>query len=88
MQYNNDPAQILENNHFNVSYQGKKDKLNIKEQNFEIKGEIKIRIQYDSKKNTSTIIIKKPKEEKIKEVKDGLILLKLITNKGSLEAVY
>lgn len=88
IQYNNDPAQILENNHFNATYQGKKDKFNIKEQNFELKGEIKIRIQYDSKKNKSIIIIKEPKEEKIKEIKDGLILLKLITNRGKLEVIY
>lgn len=88
IQYNNDSPVILNNNYFNVSYNGRKDKLNVKEQNFELKGEVKIRIQYDSKKNKSTIIVKEPKEEKIKEVKNGLVILKVITNKGKLTAQY
>ncbi len=88
LQYNNDPVQILDSNHFNVSYQGKKSKINVKEQNFELKGEIKIRIKYDVKKDKSTIMIKEPKEEKIKEVKNGLVILQLTSNHGILEATY
>ena len=71
-----------------VTYQDKKSKINVKEQNFEQKGEIKIRIRYDVKKDKSTIITKEPKEEKIKEVKDGQVILKLNTNHGKLEAIY
>ncbi|MBI4036507.1 hypothetical protein HY386_01340 [Candidatus Daviesbacteria bacterium] len=88
LQYNNNPVQVLENNHFNVTYQGKKSKINVKEQSFEQKGEIKIRIRYDVKKDKSTIIMKEPKEEKVKEVKDGLVILQLNTNYGNLEATY
>ncbi|MDO8639155.1 MAG: hypothetical protein Q7R43_06275, partial [Candidatus Daviesbacteria bacterium] len=75
-------------NYFNVTYQGKKSKINIKEQNFELKGEVKIRIQYNQKKNKSTIIVKEPKEEKVKEIKDGLVILNLSTNHGNLEVSY
>ncbi|MDO8570639.1 MAG: hypothetical protein Q7R97_03585 [Candidatus Daviesbacteria bacterium] len=88
LQYNNNPKQILENNHFNVTYQGKKSKINVKEQNFEQKDEIKIRIQYDLKRNKSTIIVKEPKQERIKEIKTGLVILQLTTNKGILETTY
>lgn len=75
-------------NHFNVSYQGKKDKLNVKEQNFELKNDVKIRINYDNKKNKSTIITRELGSERTKEIKDGLILLNLLTNKGVLETSY
>ena len=88
LQYNNNPQLILENNHFNVTYQGKKGKLNIKEQNYELKNEVKIRIQYNQKNNQSTIIIREPKQEKVKEIKNGLVILYLNTNRGQLEASY
>lgn len=88
LQYNNDPPIILPDNHFNVDYQGKKDPSNVKEQNFEIRGEIKIRIKYDSKRNQSTIVTREAGEEKQKEVKDGLVLLQLTTNQGNLEFSY
>ncbi|MDO8487414.1 MAG: M23 family metallopeptidase [Candidatus Curtissbacteria bacterium] len=87
-QYNNDPPILEPSNHFNVLYQGKKDKLNVKEQNFEIKDEVKIRIQYNQKKNQSTIITKQNGQERIKEIKPGLVLLQLTTNKGNLEYSY
>ena len=86
--YNNNPAIELPDNRYNVSYRGKRDKLNLDEQSFEIKKDVKIRIKYDSKRNKSTIITKESKEDKVKEVKDGLILLNLITNKGLLETNY
>lgn len=88
LQYNNNPKLILDDNYFNVSYTGKKTRLNINEQNFELKGEIKIRIQYDAKNNKSTIIVTQQKQERIKEIKSGLIFLNLNTNKGQLEATY
>ena len=86
--YNNNPIIELPENYYNVSYKGKKNKLNLDEQYFEVKKDIKIRIKYDSKKNKSTIIAKESGLEKIKEIKDGLILLNLDTNKGSLETSY
>lgn len=88
IKYNAENPINLPNNYFNVTYKGKKDKLNVNEQNFELKKEIKIRIKYDQKKNMSTIVIKEPKEEKIKEVRDGLVILQLFTNKGQLETSY
>jgi len=88
VQYNNGPIKILESNHFNVTYSGKRNKLNVKEQNFELKGEVKIRIQYDAKRNKSTVIVRETKQERVKEVRNGLTILELDTNKGKLEISY
>ena len=88
VQYNADAPIVLDNNHFNVTYNGKKERMNIKEQNFELKSEVKIRIQYDVKKNKSTIIVNESKQEKVKEVRSGLTILELDTNKGELETSY
>lgn len=88
LQYDSQPVSILENNYFNIFFQDKKEKLNIKEQIFYLKDEIKIKIQYDVKKDQSVIIERENKEEKIKEVRDGLIILKLNTNHGQLEVKY
>lgn len=85
LQYNNDTELNEPINHVNVIYQGKNDVLNVREQNFEVKGDVKIRIKYDPKTNTSTIITKEFGEEKVKETKAGLILLQLVTNQGNLE---
>ncbi|MBF8249579.1 MAG: Esterase [Candidatus Levybacteria bacterium] len=87
-QYNNDPIKTLASNYFNITYNGKKQRSNVKEQNFEFKGETKIRIQYDIKKNKSTIIVKEPKGERVKEVRGGLVYLNLLTNKGQLKTSY
>ena len=43
---------------------------------------------YSQKKNNTQIIVKEKGEEKQKNNLDGLILLKLITNNGKLEAIY
>lgn len=88
MQYNNDPVKILASNYFSVTYNGKRQRTNVKEQNFELKREVKIRIQYDAKKNKSTIIIKENKKEKVKEIKNGLVFLQLLTSKGQLTTIY
>ncbi len=88
IKYNDETINKLPQNHFNISYTGKRTRSNINEQNFELKGETKIRIQYNQKKNQSTIIIREPKQEKVKEIKDGLVILNLSTNHGSLEANY
>ncbi|MBI2327770.1 hypothetical protein HYU92_05635 [Candidatus Curtissbacteria bacterium] len=71
-----------------MKYKGKKNKLNVDEQNFVIWGEVKIRIRYDRKKDQSTIMTKESGKERIKEVKNGLILLQLTTNQGNLEYSY
>ena len=86
--YNQDLEVTTSDNHYNVFYQGRKDKLNVKEQNFEIDGEVRIRIKYDRKKDQSTIITKEAGMEKVKEIKSGLILLLLNTNSGNLEYGY
>ena len=88
LQYNQDPPIEQPDNHYNVKYKEKKDKLSVSEQNFEIEGEVKIKIKYDSKKNQSTITIRTDGEEKTKEIRDGLILLQITTEKGTLKYSY
>lgn len=88
LQYNQATPTELPNNKLIVEYKGKKDKLNVEEQRFEIKKEVKIRIKYNPKKNQSTIIIRETGQEKVKESRDGLFLLQLKTNKGILEYSY
>ena len=60
----------------------------MKEENFELKGEIKIRVQYDAKKDQSTISIREPYTEKVKEIRNGLVLLLLTTENGQLKYSY
>ena len=88
IQYNQDTPIEQPDNHYNIKYKENKDKLNVDEQNFEIEKEVKIRIKYDSKENQSTISIKQDKEEKVKETREGLVLLQLTTEKGTLNYTY
>lgn len=85
LKYNSSQPILLKNNHYRVKYS--KDKLLIREQNFEIKNEMKIKIQYDQRTNKSTIS-RKEGREKMKEIKDGLIVLQLVTNQGVLQYNY
>jgi pimeloyl-ACP methyl ester carboxylesterase len=86
--YNDGQAIIEPENRYNVSYQANKDAFTVKEQNFEIDNEVKIRIQYNRETDTSTVIIRESGSEKVKETKRGLVLLKLLTNGGNLDVVY
>lgn len=88
LQYNENSPVEQPNNHYKVKYKDKKDKTNIDEQKFEIDKEVKIRIKYDSKDNQSKIYSKEENGEKLKETKDGLVLLQLNTNQGNLEYSY
>jgi pimeloyl-ACP methyl ester carboxylesterase len=88
LQYNDGPIKILADNYFNITYNGKRQKQNVKEQNFESRGIVRIRIQYDAKKNKSTIIIREDRKERIKEIRNGLVYLNLLTDKGQLRTSY
>ena len=88
LRYNQDMPIDQPNNRYRVSYNGKKDELIVKEQNFELKGEVKIRIQYDASNNESTIVTKESGEEKVKEIQPGLILLLLSTENGAIKYSY
>ncbi|MBI4096129.1 MAG: alpha/beta hydrolase [Candidatus Levybacteria bacterium] len=88
LQYSNNLSVNLPTSYLRTIYQGRKGALSIKEQNFELKKEVKTRIQYDSRKNKSTIIVKEGKKEKVKEVRSGLVLLNLLTDKGQLKTSY
>jgi pimeloyl-ACP methyl ester carboxylesterase len=88
IQYNDDPPIKEPFNYFKVLYQGKKHALEVKEQNLVIFHNVRIQIHYNARTNRSTIITKKFKEIKINEVKDGLVLLQVLTNNGKLEIKY
>lgn len=83
LQYNQAQLTDLTENLFEVNYQDKKNNLTLEEQNFEVKKKVKINIKYDRQKNQSSIT-----NQKIKEVKEGLVLLQLTTNQGNLEYSY
>lgn len=87
-QYNEEIPIIQPNNSYHVSYRGKKDKRNVGEQKFRIEKEIKIKIKYSIKKNQSKIFTKEAGEEKAKEIRDGLVLLQLTTENGTIKYSY
>lgn len=86
--YNDGPPITEPDNHYNVSYQSNKDKSYVKEQNFEIENEVKIRIQYNRETDTSTISTRELGSEKVKETRSGLVVLQLLTTGGNLEVDY
>lgn len=88
LKYNLDPNINLPNNYYRVSYNGKPDQLKVKQETFEINSQVKIKITYDKKQNKSTIFTLQNNKLKQKEIKDGLVLLQLTTNKGNLEYSY
>lgn len=85
------PTQILfpENA---VEYQWETDKKGAftkLEQKLEVKKGFNVSASYDNKKNATKIYVKeKDKEEKLKETKSGLIILRLVTNQGKLDFEY
>lgn len=88
LSYNDQTKSELSDNLYNVKYKGKGNEKIVEEQSFEIKSEVKIKIKFDKEKNQSAIITKETSQEKIKETREGLVLLQLITNKGNLEYSY
>ena len=88
IQYNDNAPTILDNNYINVIYQNDKNQFSIKEQSFEMKGEIMLRILYDARKNQSMVIRKDSSDVKTQDLTDGLLLLKLLTSNGSLQTQY
>lgn len=88
LQYNDNQVINLEDNHYKIKYKNKNNQLIPEEQTFKLKDEIKIKIKYDSKKNKSSIFTRQAGKEKLKEVRDGLVLLQLTTNQGTLEYSY
>ena len=88
LQYNNKPIQTPAMNQFSADFQLKNNQINFKNQVLNLVGEINIIIQYDPKKDKSTIIVTKPKKKVVKEVRSGVVLLQLKTNKGKLKASY
>ncbi|MEX2028378.1 MAG: peptidoglycan DD-metalloendopeptidase family protein [Candidatus Curtissbacteria bacterium] len=88
VQYNNNASIKEPENHFSVSFQKKQGKSIINEQNLEIESKVEIKIKYDQKKNLSTISVERPGHKEVKEIKTGLVLLQLTTNKGNIEYSY
>lgn len=87
LRYNEQPEIELGENKFHVEYSLDKDKEDVKKlkQEFEIEDKEKIELEYSSKTNITKIKIEQDDKE---EQKDGIILLKLYTEKGTLKYSY
>lgn len=90
LSYDNQPPVKLEENKLKVEFSwDKKDNiLRELQQEVMIKSDIKMIAHYDQRKNQSQVLVKEKGVEKQKININGLILLKLITNNGELEAIY
>ncbi len=88
LQYNEKPLIILPSNNYYVTYKKNNDILHVDEQKFEIEQEIDIRMKYDFKRNHSTIVTRENGEEKVKDIKEDLVLLQIFTDKGKLKYNY
>lgn len=87
IKYNDTPSLKLEKNQLSIQDEKEHFKKDL-EQSFSIKGELKIKMEYDSKKNETRIITKVKGEEKVKEKLSGIRILKLTTEKGTLKYSY
>ncbi len=88
MQYNNELVVEQPDNKLKVEYKSKDNKFHPKKQEFEMEKEVKMEIKYEMDKNSSEITTKVNGEKKIRQVKEGLVILQLVTNKGKLEYSY
>lgn len=88
--YDNQTPIILEENRLKAEFSwDKKDNiLRELEQEVKIKGDVKMTAHFSQKKNQTKLTIKEEGAEKQKIDITGLVLLKLITNKGNLEVNY
>jgi murein DD-endopeptidase MepM/ murein hydrolase activator NlpD len=87
IEYNDTPSLNLIKN--KLSIQDKIEHLRKElKQSFTIKDEVKIRMEYESKKNETKVITKVKGEEKIKEKLSGIRILKLFTERGNLKYGY
>lgn len=73
-------------NLFTVQFKEKKDELKDFDQTLVIKKQEKARVDYQKKKNQSIVTIKEWKQRKEKEKMDGMKIIQLLTNRGTLEA--
>lgn len=75
-----------------VEYAWEKDKKGAFkefEQKFKVNTDFTVRAAYDGKKNETKIFVKnKGSEEKLKEKKSGLVILRLVTKQGKLDFEY
>jgi murein DD-endopeptidase MepM/ murein hydrolase activator NlpD len=80
----NDETFLMDKNKFSIEYQeGKTGEIKSLVQVFEIKGQVKVKLDYDPKKNKTTII-----QDKQKADSDGMKLLQITTDKGILKYSY
>ncbi len=88
MIYNNNPPIKMPDNYLNVLSFGRKDTAQVIDQHFTMGYRISIQIIYISRVDKSIIIAKQLGKPKTIEVKNGLVLLQLLTNNGNLEVKY
>ncbi len=83
LSYNSVPA-VIDTNKLSIKYQVYKNgAVKSFSQTFEIKGVVKIQLSYDPKTNKTTVAIGKQKE-----IADGMRILQISTEKGSLKYSY
>ena len=90
LQYNDQPAISLDPNRFFIQYSldAPQDDLKKLIQIYEIKGEIKLKLEYKKKTNKTKIITQESGKEKVKEEVEGQRLLKIFSENGTLKYSY
>ncbi len=86
--YNEVELNKLNKNKFNFEWEYKHNDLVELKQEISFKGDFGLKAEYNSKKNFTKIQVKDVETEKIKEKMAGLVLIKIITNKGDLNYNY
>lgn len=89
LKYGNDEGVQLDKNLYYVRYtEDKNGILKALLQVFEVKGEERVRLEYNVKKNTTKIIHKKPGEKRMVEEESGMLILQLYSDRGTLTYSY
>ena len=88
IQYNQLDPDVQPKNIYKVTYKDDNTAFNVTEESFSMNDQIKLRIRYDSNKDQSTVFTKVDGTELQKEIKNGLVLLQLITDNGTLKYTY
>ncbi len=86
--YNSEAPIYSEKNRYEVSYGTDEKELYLQKQKFELPGNVKITIDYNKKKNQSSVMTQERRTRSTRQVLKGRIFLKLVTNSGKVEYLY
>ena len=89
MQYNNAPRIKAAKNNMGAEYAADKDgRIRELEQKIEVKKQFDAEAKYGSKKNKTGIAVELQGQHEKKEIKEGMTILELLTDKGNLTVRY